>query len=683
MQKFKLLNLDCPGCAKSMEDELLKMPSVNDARISFTTSTLWIDTSDLNLAFKKMKEVEPDLKIIQGDEESFNKNKIFYIIFFIAALIFSFFVKSEFLKALILTVIYVYCGFSVYKKAYFGLKRKDVFNENLLMVVATLGAFYIGQNTEAVGVMLFYSVGEYLQGLAISRSKKRIEGLMAKTSMKANRLRGDLLEEVHPSKLKIGDLILVKQNEALPVDGIITKGESFLDTKVITGEPRALKGRQGESVLAGFVVLDEPLEIKVTKEYSKSFVYKVLELIEEASTKKAKIESLISKIAKIYTPAVFALSFCIAVLPPLFGAGSFDEYLYRALVILVVSCPCALMLSIPLSYFGGIGLASKAGILIRGANVLDALRKVKKIAFDKTGTLTLGVFAVSKIVPQEGVSKAELLNTAIRAESLCNHPIAKSILEYAHEKGIKPMKCCKEMHFSELSGKGVKATCAHTQLVVGNDKILHEFNIPHDTCDVPGSVVHVASNGKYLGYLLIADELKADSENALDELKKLGIHDFAILSGDGKESVERVGHSLGISKLYSQLLPTDKLEVFKQFKNESLGVSVFVGDGTNDAPVLAAADVGVGMMLGSDISKQSADVVLMSNSLKSLVSAIKISHDTRRLIVENIVLVVLIKALFLSLGAFGEANLWEAVFADVGVSMLAVFNTLRLLKKSY
>lgn len=679
MIKYKLENLDCPSCAKAIEDELLKQSYVSDARVSFTTSTLWIDTQNIEAAMKKMREIEPDLRIINDSDESFSKSKIYYILALIAALIMSFFVKSRFLDDLILIVIYVYCGFSVYKKAYYSLKRGNIFNENFLMVVATLGAFYIGQKAEGVGVMLFYSVGEYLQGLAIYRSKKRIEGLVAKASTKAHRVRGDLLESIHPSQLKLGDIILIKQNEAIPVDGIITKGQSFLDTKIITGEPRAKKGRVGESVLAGFLVLDEAIEIKVTKEYSSSFVYKVLELIEEASLKKAKIEDLITRLAKYYTPLVFLLALLIAVVPPLFGAGSFDEYLYRALVILVVSCPCALMLSIPLSYFGGIGLASKAGILIKGANILDALHSVSKIAFDKTGTLTLGVFAVSKIVPQKGVSKALLLNTVIKAEALCNHPIAKSILEYAHENGIRPMKCCKQMSINELSGRGVKATCEHTQLIVGNDKILHEFNISHDTCDVQGSVVHVAAAGKYLGYLLISDELKQGCENDLDALRKLGINDFAILSGDGEKSVEKIGKVLGIKKLYSKLLPADKLQAFKEFKGES-GVSVFVGDGTNDAPVLAAADVGVGMMLGSDISKQSADVILMSNNIKSLVTAIKISHATRRLIKENIILVVVIKALFLGLGAAGAANLWEAVFADVGVSILAIFNTLRLLR---
>lgn len=830
MQKYKLKNLDCPNCANEILEGILELPCVDDARLSFTTSTLWITTSDFPAVERRISEIDEAVKVALEEEEPFSPNRIYLIIFFIALLISTFFIPTSWdqtgkvIKYLILGVIYIASSYSIYKKAIYSLKKGDIFNENFLMVFATLAAFYIGQDTEGVAVMLFYSMGEYFQGLAVSRSKKEISSLLANTPNKANlilaadellaaqglktpeaamevdaafdaSMEGTLahhsheqghshehghehhghsheeaerkvdstqscsqgieskmdstqscsqsverethcsagscddalvktsqgtkreieltkgieskmdskascihsseairahldalgathesIREVHPNTLKEGDIILVKPGESVPIDGVIVKGDTFMNTKMITGESTPKRGRVDDSVMAGFLVLDAPIYLRVLREYSKSSVYKILELIEEATLNKAKMEDFIAKFARYYTPVVFFLAAFLAIVPPLLGMGSFDEYLYRALVVLVVSCPCALVLSIPLSYFGGIGVASMEGILIKGANYLEALGKVSKIAFDKTGTLTLGVFEVSEVVPSRGVTEEELLYNVIKAEDMSNHPIAKSIKEYAHDHDIEYEPCCSDIAYNEITGLGVAATCEHTKLIVGNDKILHKFNIPHDTCNIKGTVVHVANNERYLGYIIISDRLKEDSKEAIAMLKDLGIEHFAILSGDEKTSVATIAQKLGIEEIYTSLLPEDKITAFKEFNAKSPGLSAFVGDGTNDAPVLSSADIGVGLMLGSDISKQSSDVILTTNSIKSLAIAIKIAKKTSNIIVQNIAIVVIVKATFIILGIEGSANLWEAVFGDVGVALLAILNTMRLLR---
>ena len=546
------------------------------------------------------------------------------------------------------------------------------------MSVATIGAFAIGEYPEAVAVMLFYQVGELFQNYAVDKSKKSISNLMDIRPDFANLQKSDKIEKVNPEEIKIGDIIIVKPGEKVPLDGKVIEGKSSLDTKALTGESLPHEVQKGEEVLSGAINLNGVLKIQVTKEFGQSTVSKILDLVENASSKKAKSENFITKFAAYYTPIVVIIAIILAILPPLvINGATFTDWIYRALSFLVVSCPCALVISIPLSFFGGIGGASKVGILIKGSNYLEQLSNTEIVVFDKTGTLTKGVFEVQKVEPIN-INKQELLKIAAYSEYYSNHPIAVSV-QKAYNSNIDEKKIIKTQ---ELAGLGVAAKIEDKDILVGNEKLMQENQIKFEKCNEIGTILYIAINGKYEGYILIADKIKKDSIEAIKKLKQNNIKQTIMLTGDKKDVGENVAQKLGIDKVYTQLLPDGKVEKVEELlkQKSEKGKLAFVGDGINDAPVLAISDIGIAMGgLGSDAAIEAADIVIMTDEPSKIVNAIKISKKTMKIVKENIVFSIFIKVLILILSALGITSMWEAVFADVGVSIIAILNALRLI----
>ena len=603
---------------------------------------------------------------------------ILSIILFVIALVIRF--SNNWINNICFILSYFIVGFEILKKAFRNITKGNVFDENFLMSVATIGAFAIGEFPEAVAVMLFYQIGELFQSYAVDKSRKSISSLMDLKSDFANVFRNNNIEKVDPDEVKIGEMIVVKPGEKIPLDGIVKEGTSMIDTKALTGEPIPKKVNVGEEVLSGCINLEGVLKIETTKEYEESTVSKILELVENASSKKSKSERFITKFAKYYTPIVVIIALFLAVIPPLIIKDTtFSEWIYRALSFLVVSCPCALVISIPLSFFGGIGGASKNGILIKGSNYLEALSSLETIVFDKTGTLTEGVFDVQKIEPL-GISKEKLLEIAAYAEWYSNHPIAKSIKnkynKSAEEVRIKDVK--------EILGKGISANIDEKNVLIGNEKLMKEFNIKHEKSKDIGTVLYIAIDGNLSGTILISDKIKDDSVRCIRLIKESGIENTIMLTGDKKEIAEHISSELGIDVCHSELLPNGKVEKMEEMlkkKNSNKKVA-FVGDGINDAPVLALADIGVAMGgLGSDSAIEAADIVIMTDEPSKISTAIKISKKTMRIVRENIVFAISVKILVLILSALGIATMWGAVFADVGVSIIAILNSLRMLNK--
>lgn len=579
----------------------------------------------------------------------------------------------------VLVAIYLISGKEIFVNAFTNFKRYDFFDENSLMFIATIAAFCIQAYEEAVAVMLFYRTGEFLQEMALNNSKKSIKSLLQIAPNIAHLKSESQIIDVSPKDLKIGDILIVRPGEKIPIDGITLEGESLVDTKTLTGEPIPILVKKDSKVLGGTLNLNGVLEIKTTKLYENSSIAKIIDLVQNATQSKAKVESFITKFARIYTPIVFFLALCVAVLPPLLGFGTFNEWIYRSLVVLMVSCPCALVISVPLAYFGGIGAASKNAILIKGANYLEALSNVSNIAFDKTGTLTKGVFKIVKIEAQNGFSEDDVLQYAFCAENFSNHPIALAI-KAEYEKRVNAHICSHTTH-ENISGMGIKATCNYQNILAGNDKILHKFNIPHNDCNIQGTVAHIAVNDKYAGYIMIADELKDDSISAIAALRDLGVEKMAMLTGDNEFASKDIGAKLGLDEVHYNLLPEEKAQIFSNFTKGAKGKSVFVGDGINDAPSIALSDIGISMGgVGSDVSKESADILIVDDSIAKIATAIKIARKTKRIIWENIGLALGVKAVFIVLGFLGVANIWEAVFGDVGVALLALSNAMRILK---
>lgn len=579
----------------------------------------------------------------------------------------------------VLVVIYFVSGKDVLKSALNNAKKRDFFDENTLMSIATISAFAIGAYEEAVAVMLFFCAGEFLQSIALHNSKKSIKDLMQIAPNIAHLKLDSKIVDTSPQELKIDDIIMVKPGEKIPTDGIVINGKSLVDTKALTGEPMPRTAEAGYKALGGTLNLNGILEIKVTKIYEDSSISKIIDLVQNASRNKAKIESFITKFARVYTPIIFFIALVVAVMPPLLGYGGFQDWIYRALVMLMVSCPCALVISVPLAYFGGIGSCSKNSILIKGANYLEALSNVTNIAFDKTGTLTKGVFKVIDIVPSNDFTKDDVLQYAFCAENFSNHPIALAIKEEYNSK-INAHQCS-NTKFEQISGLGIVVTCNYQEILAGNDKMLHKYNIEHNNCDIEGSVAHIAVNGVYAGYILVADELKDDTKEALENLKKLGVNNMIMLTGDNEFAAKKIFDNLELTDAKYNLLPEEKANYFTEFKKNAAGASVFVGDGINDAPCIAMADVGVSMgKLGSDVSKESADVLIINDRISSLAKAISIAKKTKTIIWQNITFALSVKILFIVLGLFGVASMWEAVFGDVGVALLALLNSMRILK---
>ena len=602
---------------------------------------------------------------------------IIALILFCIALIVKF--NNEWINNIIYIISYIIVGFEIVKKAVRNIFRGKVFDENFLMTVATIGAFCIGEFPEAVAVMLFYQIGELFQSYAVDKSRKSISNLMDIRPDYANVERDGKIQKVDPEDVKIGEIIIVKPGEKIPLDGCVVEGKSSLDTKALTGESLPREILEGEEVLSGCINLNGLIKVEVTKEFGESTVSKILDLVENASSKKSKSENFITKFAAYYTPIVVIIAVILAIVPPLVIENAvFSDWLYRALSFLVVSCPCALVISIPLRFFGGIGGASKMGVLIKGSNYLEALANTEIVVFDKTGTLTEGVFEVQKVKAID-ISVEELLKLTAYAENYSNHPISLSVKK-AYNKEIDEKQIVKTQ---ELSGLGIVATIGNKEILVGNEKLMKEKQINFEKCYDIGTILYVAIDKKYAGYILISDRIKEDSVKAISNLKKNNVKQTVMLTGDRKDVGERVAKQLGIDKVYTELLPDGKVEKVEELLKEKSekGKLAFVGDGINDAPVLAISDIGIAMGgLGSDAAIEAADVVLMTDEPSKIVDAIHLSKKTMRIVKENIVFAILVKVIVLILSAFGLSTMWEAVFADVGVSIIAIINALRVLR---
>lgn len=613
-------------------------------------------------------------------EEENNENivlarVILAIVLFSLAMIFT---SAPTFKISLLGISYLIAGYDILVKALKNIIKGKVFDENFLMGIATLGAIGIKEYPEAVMVMVLYQIGEYLQDKAVEKSQNSITELMDIRPDYANIEKNGDLTKISPYEVKIGDTIIVKTGEKIPLDGIIIDGTATLDTSALTGESRPREVKIGDEAISGCINTNGLLKIRVTKEYGQSTVSKILDLVENASSKKTKTENFITKFAKIYTPVVVLAALFLAILPPLILGSNFSVWINRALTFLVISCPCALVISVPLGFFAGIGGASKCGILVKGSSYLELLSKPETIVFDKTGTLTQGCFKVVKIVQQEDTTKEELLELTAYAESYSNHPIALSIKK-AYDKNIDKNRISE---ISEIAGNGVRAEINGCSILVGNENLLKNHNISYQKANETGTIVYTAKNSKFLGYIVISDELKEDAQKSIIELKKLKLQ-TVMLTGDTEDSGLRVAKELNIDKAYTQLLPIDKVDkiediIEQKTKNKSV---IFVGDGINDAPVLTRADVGIAMGgLGSDAAIEAADVVIMDDKPTKVATAIKIAKQTLTIVKENIAFALGIKVLFLILGAFGFVTMWGAVFADVGVTLIAVLNSLRALK---
>lgn len=717
--KLFLRGLGCANCANKIENKVDSLPEVKEAIVNFSTSMLIITLNEeisLDVIIEKVKKIvnalEPDVVVEKADKSGIkpkksvcssdccksehegnenshdhnsnekaigSKHKVILgvgILLYVVGLILG---EENNYGIIFFITSYILVGGKVVLTAAKNIIRGQVFDENFLMSIATIGAFAIGAYPEAVAVMIFYEIGEMFQDYAVGKSRKSISSLMDIRAEYATLLIDKTEKMVAPEEVNVNDIILIKPGERVPLDGVVVSGRSTLDTSALTGESLPRNVEEDEEILAGAINLTGVIQVKVTKVFGESTVARILELVQNAGNKKAPTEKFITKFARYYTPVVVFSALALALVPPLLIEGAvFSDWLYRALIFLVVSCPCALVVSIPLGLFAGIGGASKKGILIKGGNYLEALKDVETVVFDKTGTLTKGVFKVVKI-NGINIEEEELLKVAALGESFSNHPIAKSIMQ-AYNKNINKSLV---QNYEEISGNGIKVIIEGKEVLLGNNKLMEKFNINYSQNNEVGTIVHLVIDGEYKGNLVIADEVKEDSLEALRELKKLGIKNIVMLTGDNKKVADKVAEELELSQVHSELLPQDKVAKLEELLNEKTakGKLVFVGDGINDAPVLARADVGVAMGgIGSDAAIEAADVVLMRDEPMALVEAIKIAKRTNKILWQNIIFSLGVKGLILILSTLGLANMWEGVFADVGVTLIAVFNSMRALK---
>ncbi|OSP58043.1 cadmium-translocating P-type ATPase [Enterococcus faecium] len=679
MKSYRLEGLDCANCAMKIEKGVQKINGVKEATVNFTSGKLTIDAEEDHLATieqetkKVVKELEPDVKVTEIDKEKVSehgnekkRNTLFRILFSLAGiallLLFDF---NEPIRLIGYLLIYLLIGYDVVKKAVMNIVKGKIFDENFLMSVATIGAMLIGEYPEAVAVMLFYQIGEYFQGLAVSHSRKSIRELMAIRPETAHVQTAEGLMTVNPEDVLIGQFVLVKPGERVPLDGTIIEGESLVDTSALTGESVPKSVYVGETVLSGFINKNKPFLVQVEKSYENSTISKLLELVENASSKKAPAENFITKFARYYTPVVVGLAVLLAVLPPLVvSRAAFSEWIYRALTFLVISCPCALVISVPLSFFGGIGGASKIGVLVKGSNYLELLAQTETVVFDKTGTLTKGDFSIQTIDPT-GIDPKKFMQYVASAEQFSTHPIAQSVLE-GYAGPLLPTA-----NIQEFAGEGILAEVDGKQVLVGNHKLMERFEISFPSSQEIGTLLYLAIDQSYSGYLVIADTLKEDAVDALVQLKQAGVKNTVMLTGDSKKIADHIGKQVGVDKIYSELLPEDKVQRLEEILQSNNKKTAFVGDGINDAPVLARADVGIAMGgLGSDAAIEAADVVIMNDQPSKIAEAIHLAKKTLKIVKQNIVFAIGIKILVLSLGAFGFASMGDAVFADVGVTVL-------------
>ena len=695
--------LTCAHCAEVIGDRVQSIDGVKNSHLNFVNKKLTLEIDSdinkdkvINSVIELIDSIEPGLDIqVQNKSESTkeikkvekkkdnSKKDLFKIIAGVLVFIFAFYQEATGIESryslIVFMVSYILVGGDVLYKALKNIKNGRIFDENFLMTVATVGAISIGEPSEPVGVMLFYKIGEYLQELAVGKSRKSISDLMQIRPDVANLKVGNSLKVVDPEEVEIGDYIVVKPGEKVPLDGLVVEGNSMVDTSALTGESVLRTVNKGDELLSGFINKNALLTVQVTKDFSESTVSKILDMVENASSKKSKTENFISVFSRYYTPIVVTLAALLAILPPVFIKGAlFSEWIHRGLIFLVVSCPCALVLSIPLSYFSGIGVASKHGILIKGSNYLEALRYVDTVVFDKTGTLTEGVFDVVKVKSVD-VSEDELMKFASIAEANSNHPIAKSILKY-YDKQIDLNKI---EEYEEIAAHGIKAKYENSTVLAGNEKLMKTNNIKIERSTEIGTIVYVAVNNKFVGYIVIADKIKEDSKDAIKKIKEQGIKKTVMLTGDNKDVADSVAKRLKLDKVFSNLLPNEKVEKIEELylsRSEKEKIA-FVGDGINDAPVLARVDVGIAMGgLGSDAAIEAADIVIMTDEPSKIAQGIKISKKTYKIVWQNIIFALAVKLIVLILGAAGMASMWEAVFADVGVALIAVLNAMRIMK---
>lgn len=696
-QTYLLQGLDCPNCAARIEADVGKLPGVKASQVNLMKQTLTVETDERDL-LKAVEGIvhsyEPDVKVLVHDAHDHAHHHheetdvhimllrmgIGAAVFAAALILGAAGIISPVFRLCLLVIAYIILGADVVLSAVKNIIKGRVFDENFLMSLSSIGAFFIGEHPEGVAVMLFYQVGEFFQNLAVRRSRKSISDLMDIRPDSATVRRNGKLLEVDPQTVAVGEMIVVRPGEKIPLDGTVVEGESMLDTRALTGESVPRKVKVFDAVLSGCINESGVLTVQVTKAYQDSTVAKIIDLVENASSRKAPTENFITRFARYYTPVVVILAALLGVLPPLLFGGSWADWIHRAFVFLVVSCPCALVISIPLTFFGGIGAASRHGVLVKGSNYLEALNRVDTVVFDKTGTLTKGVFRVAKILPAEGVAEEAVLTSAAKAEYFSLHPIAKSI---AAAYG-KPLIGVQITGYQELSGRGIRAVADGSTILAGNPKLLQEAGVDYVPCHEIGTKVYIAADGVYLGCIVIADEIKADSKAAIRGLKKMGVGRTIMLTGDEERIGKAVAEELGLDGYYAQLLPDQKVQVLEQIDSKKRPGSklVFVGDGINDAPVLARADIGIAMGgLGSDAAIEAADVVLMTDEPSKLLEAIQVAKATRRIAQQNIIFALGIKGIFLVLGALGLVGMWLAVFGDVGVALIAVFNAMRILKK--
>lgn len=703
--------LDCPNCAAKVERKINTLEGIKEATVDFLGKKIVVLADEISenelveLIQTEVDKIEDGVKVFvpkvqagesSSEEEDTGKIKKKLLIGGVLFVLGIFVPKTLFIpKLAVFLVSYLVIGGNVLLSAFKNILNGQVFDENFLMAIATIGAFAIGEYPEGVAVMLFYQLGELLQGIAVNNSRKSIVSLMDIRPDYANIKVGEGIKKVSPEEIKVGEIIVVKPGEKVPLDGKIVKGASTFDTSALTGESLPREAKAGDDVLSGFINKNGLIEIQVAKVFSESTVSKILYLMENAGSKKSKTENFITKFARYYTPAVVITALIVAIFPPLLIQGAtFSDWIYRALIFLVVSCPCALVISIPLGFFGGIGGASRHGILIKGTNYLEVLNNLESVVMDKTGTLTKGIFKVTEVNAENNIkindfqnnktelTKPLLLKYAAHIEKFSNHPIAQSIVaEYENSASKVDENVVKD--FEEISGFGIKVNINNHQFLAGNSKLMNLENITFDKKENLGTAIYLAADGKYIGNILISDEVKEDSARAIKGMKENGVKEIVMLTGDNEAIGKNIAEKLGIDKVFTELLPNEKVEKLEEiYKTKSeKGKVAFVGDGINDAPVLARADLGIAMGgAGSDAAIEAADVVIMNDEPSKIVTAIKIAKKTKEIVWQNITIAFAIKIVVMALGLFGDATMWEAVFADVGVALLAVLNATRVLR---
>ncbi len=685
-KEYELRGIDCGNCAAKIERAVNQLEQVESATVNLIAQKLILETKSEDGIDKEIIDlvdaIEPGIEVIsEKKEEALPEKRDWAKELLLAVMIlfaFGFFLPEEYfwIRLVYYLTLYIIIGHKVLIKMVQNIQRGNLFDENFLMSIATLGAFLLGEFPEAVAVMLFYQIGEYFQDKATSQSRQSIARLMDIRSDKAWRLEGGETVQVDPETVRVADHILVKPGEKVPLDGLVRESRSILDTSALTGESLPREIGVGEDITSGVINLTSPLVIEVSKTFSQSTVNKILELVENASNKKAETERMITRFSRVYTPVVVGIAFLLASLPPLLGLGEWSTWLYRALTFLVISCPCALAVSVPMSFFGGLGGASKLGVLVKGGNYLEALAKLDTVVFDKTGTITKGIFAVDTVVNAEGVED-DILYLAAHLESYSNHPIANSIrTAYGQEVDENRVS-----QITELPGQGMSGRVDGRQLYLGNARLMEVQGIAYPAIDSTGTVLYLAEDSHFLGYFLITDQVKETSIEALKDLQAVGIKKTVLLSGDRQAVVDEFAQQFAFNDAFGDCLPQDKVSTFEEILTQSQQAVAFVGDGVNDAPVLARADVGIAMGgLGSDAAIESADVVLMDDDLGKLPQVIRLAKKTVRIAQQNMTLAIVVKLIFLVLSGLGISNMWEAIFADVGVTLLAVWNALRVLR---